>query len=745
MPGTEYNELYSQLSQMQSQELQPYLAAMRALDEQMKELSKPDRQGLPPLLDAVRLQTRMKTYSNAAEQAERYFSAVPEAAGAQHPEGELVRRISGIISRDMRALTEYRNELDADPEAERQSLPSLIENARTFTVDLSSVKIKSRNGHMSERLPMEITVNGKKLQGMFTKESHVMQLDKILKRIADKAPTEEGKDAINGILDSFRAYGRENDIPVKGDESDYSTFANMLLKEKKGKERDRFLCDVLGHGKEWGNSAKSIKQICGKAAVDELIRGINDDYGRVYTNVLSGINPKDRTDDRNAAMSKVASLLGVSNLICNAISMRFKDEKGNVVSGTFMEMAKGIDCTNPQQNLLGPLNPDAAFRENPTVLRDLANLQALDYICGNTDRHALNMVFTFEDGYPPQVTGVQGIDNDLSFGAKDFPDGHSKLSSLDNMRVIGEEMARKIEALTPEQLRFALREFSLSEKQLEFAGVRLQSLQAQLKKSRAYYKDAEPVKDSDDCEKGYIRILPDADFAKLRPRELMVDKQEVRAAENAGKMPPRNIFIYALNNISSLAMRLRNIFAKPAKLMHVAVANRAVPESVSAQNEAAKRLAAKAKKAGKPTEAAQPLCDAIARYQKFQDDLHERLSRDPDNPLLAFDTIIAPNDLDRMKRELTELKTSAEKYMETNPPKKDRFGKLAADVLAYTNKLLNVPPEQEKEEKQTAIANERQATERFNREMSKMAENLGKGEKAPEQSKAAGQSKKPKL
>ena len=729
MPTGEYNELYSQLSQMQSPELQPYLATMRALDEQMKELSKPDRQGLPPLLDAERLQTLMKAYSNAAEQAEKYFSAVPEAAGAQHPERELVRRISGIISHDMRTLTEYRNELDADPEAKRQSLPSLIENARTFTVDLSSVKIKSRNGQMSERLPMEITVNGKKLQGMFTKESHVMQLDKVLKRIADKAPTEEGKDAINGILDSFRAYGRENDIPVKGDESDYSTFANMLLKEKKGKERDRFLCDVLGHGKEWGNSAKSIKQKCGKAAVDELIRGINDDYGRVYTNVLSGINPKDRTDDRNAAMSKVASLLGVSNLICNAISMRFKDEKGNVVSGTFMEMAKGIDCTNPQQNLLGPLNPDAAFHDNPTVLRDLANLQALDYICGNTDRHALNMVFTFEDGFPPQVTGVQGIDNDLSFGARDFPDGHSKLSSLDNMRVIGEEMARKIEALTPEQLKFALREFSLSEKQLEFAGVRLQSLQAQLKKSREHYKDAEPLTDGSDCEKGYIRILPDEEFAKLKPHELMVDKQEVRAAENAGKKPPRNIFIFALNNISKLAMRLRNIFAKPAKLMHVAVANRAVPESVSAQKEAAKRLAEKVKKAGKPTAAAQPLYDAIARYQKFQNDLNVRLSGDPDNPLRAFDTTIGVNDLDRIKTELTALKAGAEKYMETNPPKKDRFGKLAADVLAYTNKLLNVPPEQEKEEKQTAIANERQATERFNREMSKMAVKLDQDKK----------------
>ena len=41
MPGTEYNELYSQLSQTQSDNpaFQEYLASMRALDSQLKELT----------------------------------------------------------------------------------------------------------------------------------------------------------------------------------------------------------------------------------------------------------------------------------------------------------------------------------------------------------------------------------------------------------------------------------------------------------------------------------------------------------------------------------------------------------------------------------------------------------------------------------------------------------------------------------------------------------------------------------
>lgn len=262
MPRTEYNELYSQLSQTQSKsrELQAYLASMRALDEQLRELSKLNRQGFPPLLDAQKLETLMKGYADAAEKAETYFSTVPEQKGSKQPERDLVKRISGIISRDMGALTEYRSELSSDPQAKQQSLPSIIEKARIFTVDLSSVKINAKGGQMSERLPMEVTINGKKLQGMFTKECHVMQLDKILKRIADKAPTEEGKDAINGILDSFRAYGKKNGIPIKDNESDYSTFANMLLKEKKDKERDRFLCDVLGYGKDGSRSRQ--RELC---------------------------------------------------------------------------------------------------------------------------------------------------------------------------------------------------------------------------------------------------------------------------------------------------------------------------------------------------------------------------------------------------------------------------------------------------------------------------------------------------
>ena len=49
-------------------------------------------------------------------------------------------------------------------------------------------------------------------------------------------------------------------------------------------------------------------------------------------------------------------------------------------------------------------------------------------------------------------------------------------------------------------------------------------------------------------------------------------------------------------------------------------------------------------------------------------------------------------------------------------------------MLAYSKRMLNVSPELEREEKQTAIDNDRQATERFNRAMSEGMKSLDKDE-----------------
>ena len=52
-------------------------------------------------------------------------------------------------------------------------------------------------------------------------------------------------------------------------------------------------------------------------------------------------------DERNAAMSTTAELLGVSNVLCRSQMVRCVDEQGKLVEGTFMADAGGEDTDDP--------------------------------------------------------------------------------------------------------------------------------------------------------------------------------------------------------------------------------------------------------------------------------------------------------------------------------------------------------------------------------------------------------------
>ena len=53
------------------------------------------------------------------------------------------------------------------------------------------------------------------------------------------------------------------------------------------------------------------------------------------------------------------------------------------------------------------------IQNSPFLKKDIANLQILDWLCGNPDRHFHNIFYKFDEA--GNVTGVVGIDNDLSF------------------------------------------------------------------------------------------------------------------------------------------------------------------------------------------------------------------------------------------------------------------------------------------------------------------------------------------
>ena len=117
------------------------------------------------------------------------------------------------------------------------------------------------------------------------------------------------------------------------------------------------------------------------------------------------------TTRRNVATSRIAELLGLGNLVAKSQTVDILDKAtGQTIRGNLMDQAKGKGYDDVHD----------AFADNRItsgLVRDAANLQVLDMLCGQVDRHAGNMMYITEKQNDVEVvTGIQGIDNDGAFG-----------------------------------------------------------------------------------------------------------------------------------------------------------------------------------------------------------------------------------------------------------------------------------------------------------------------------------------
>lgn len=116
--------------------------------------------------------------------------------------------------------------------------------------------------------------------------------------------------------------------------------------------------------------------------------------------------------DRNVATSRLATLLGISSIVCESRTATIR-MNGKLVTGNLMENSGGVSTTSKK-------NP-ATYSD--TAIEQIFQMQVFDFICGQTDRHFGNFHGILENG---QFTQIKCIDNDMSFGklkAKDI-DGY---------------------------------------------------------------------------------------------------------------------------------------------------------------------------------------------------------------------------------------------------------------------------------------------------------------------------------
>ena len=482
-----------------------------------------DEEGLPKVLEEEGKQELIEAIKQTAKTGETFLRSLRDA-GAARKTGDvptMVTQLQNLLFDDYEALNAY------NPEEAGLSFPELQENARTQIVDFRGMDLKKLGGAQSTRLAMTVVdEKGRRREGVFTKASYVnakANFDKILQRVnaeydkqsftyqaedfaetlVEKGYHPGGKTKAEDLSDTEVVEGMKQQV------NDLIPRFKKYLIDRKEKIRDirpedaseELLIGHLGYKMAYDNQKKTKELLndmgyssdsMSKMAFSMLQKGLNY-FSNSVSDVINTrsllLKEGDRLDQRNTAMSAVASLLGVPELVARAENMKYLDENGTVQEGTFMEYAKGYDLYSRggEENLRyvcdNPFGPPAG------ITKSLADLQILDYICGNVDRHGANMTYIVDDNGVFQ--GVQAIDNDSSFGCcvPGQQKVYGKLGGTDSLRVMSESMATKVKSLSPDMLRFALRGRSLNEEELGAACQRLTDLQdALLNRSKAAVK-----------------------------------------------------------------------------------------------------------------------------------------------------------------------------------------------------------------------------------------------------------------
>jgi len=185
---------------------------------------------------------------------------------------------------------------------------------------------------------------------------------------------------------------------------------------------------------------------------------------------------------RNNGMSDIAASLGVPDLVCKSVNMTTING-GKITQGTYMLNAKGIrdKDVKPVDRIKGiPLK----YQYSAQGVRDISRMEVLDFLCGNLDRHVGNMFYDFQ--YVEEqgiiLNGIQGIDNDFSFGTFDATGDGTKnyMSKLDSIKLIDREQADAILGMDLVQYENKLRKIGLSRTEVEAGMERLTALQKRI-------------------------------------------------------------------------------------------------------------------------------------------------------------------------------------------------------------------------------------------------------------------------
>lgn len=346
--------------------------------------------------------------------------------------------------------------------------------------------------NVSQRIKME--VNGKK--GFFTEENHIRKasdyyLDLVKETKDPELKALYGKNyAVFKMLKEGPALPKAEDI--KGDLR-LGEYQNLFVKEKITSRMAALDEEAKGLNEANPQGKKRLEEIQREKENMEELRG-NDRAVRGLTKAVlaaksaqlaagAGYLKLDQTEltSRNIAMSRVAELLGMGDII--AYSQKVVVKNGDKeMTGCFMEYAEGYDAGTNDYEALRKFG-QVEFTPTASFNKDMTNIEILDYLCNQADRHGLNMFYKLsepDEKGKRNVIGLQGIDNDLAFG--NATTATVKQGDIDQMFFIDREVADRVRKLDAAAIDYAVGDL-IPENQRDLLKARLTKFQDHMKKN----------------------------------------------------------------------------------------------------------------------------------------------------------------------------------------------------------------------------------------------------------------------
>ncbi len=363
-----------------------------------------------------------------------------------------------------------------------------------ITVDIGTQTTAKTGAVMSSRQVIDVVdEKGEKVRGFFT-ENETVNAKQLFTSRAKQIKTPKGHEALGNIANRItETYAADPDgmrhfvvFLYKNTQLDFDSDFD----DRQKADYELFIPKM----KQWLTTKFSVPaEDLADFGKDEKV---NDYVKSVFGAAFSAFSlEKSHTDHqlqqkgtninrRNTAMSDCAELLGIPDTVAKSTSMTVINGD-NIMHGSFMVNAQGVSY----EHLMKETNPKGVkdITLTPSAYKELSNMQVLDFLCGNIDRHAANLFYKLDtsDPFEVKIVGVQGIDNDASFGRIDAQVSsqgkvYDRMSLIEDIKVMDKALADKIKNTGFDTFETKFRLAGLSKQEISAAYERFEMVKSAL-------------------------------------------------------------------------------------------------------------------------------------------------------------------------------------------------------------------------------------------------------------------------